>query len=236
MPLSPTPTAQRMAVALLTCAGASLVLGQALMPALPSAADAQVTTVLAHRAAVAGSGAAFLLAAALLLLGVDRLGRPTGLKARRLVAVGLATTAVGSLWPAVGRATFNLILVAITGGAPRAAAVSAAQAIGSSSAMSILLPTLAAFVLGPILLGIGLWRSGVGALWPVALWLVGVIVVNGAAQTSRPLATAGMAVAAAGLVLVGRRVPSAAAGHEVASADSPLVLSDPVSRAVASTS
>lgn len=190
----------------LAAAGASLLVAQALLPAMPGDAASQVAVGAAHRGAILGSSVAFLIAAVALVIGAAAVSGLSLGRGRRLAHVGTLLTAVGALWPAVGRASFNATLVALTGSSPRAGAVSAIHSISSSGAFAVFLPLLAAFALGPILLTAGLRREGAIAVWPALLWLAGVLIVNGAESSSRVLATVGMALVAGALIWIGRSV------------------------------
>ena len=83
-------------------------------------------------------------------------------------------------------------MVALAGHADTVAAAAAAQAIDQSGSFAILLVTLAAFALGPVILTFGLWRAGIAPIWPAILWIAGVLVVNGTSNSSRAAATVGM--------------------------------------------
>lgn len=194
---------RRRAKWLLAGAGVALVAAQAALPVMPDDAAAQVGAIRGHRGAVAASAAAFLIAGALLVMAVAALNTMAVPRARRLTRLGLVLTGLGAAWPIGGRATFNLVMVAITGGADHASAVAATHAITSSAAFTPLLITLAAFALGPIVLTIGLWRAGTVPPWPAVLWLAGVLVVNAAEASSRPVTVAGMLVAGVALAWLG---------------------------------
>ena len=103
---------------LFAAAGIALVVAQVVLPPMPDDPTQQVLRVAGHPLAFMVSAAAFLVAAAALVLGVAAIGAVPVVRARRLVRAGLVVTAVGALWPATGRATFNLVMVAIVSGAP----------------------------------------------------------------------------------------------------------------------
>jgi hypothetical protein len=187
-------------------AGAGLLTGQVILPTLPGDAAAKVATVASDRAAVTISAGAFLVSGILLVLGVLALNTVPVMRARRLVTVGMVLTAVGALWPVGGRAAYNLIMVALSSGADRASAADAAQAIDNSASLAVLLLTLVAFVLGPIVLAAGLWRADVSPIWPALLWFAGVVVVNAAESSSRLAADLGMLAVAAALAWLGARI------------------------------
>ena len=187
-------------------AGAGLLIAQMILPALPGDAAAKVATVASDRAAVTISAGAFLMSGILLVLGVLALNTVPVMRARRLVTVGMVLTAVGALWPVGGRAAYNLIMVALSSSADRASAADAARAIDDSASLAVLLLTLVAFVLGPIVLAVGLWRAGASPVWPAPLWFAGVVVVNAAESSSRLAAGLGMLAVAAALAWLGARI------------------------------
>lgn len=189
-------------------AGAALVLAQAALPAQPGAAAARATETAAHAGQVTISAVFFLLAAALLALATAAaLTRPLA-RMRRTVTVGAVLTVVGALWPACGRATYNLVMVAVTSGVTRSSGIAAARAIDQSGVFTILLLTLAAFAIGPVVLMVGLWRAKVAPVWPALLWLVGLIVVNATEASSRAVAGLGMLIAAMALAWLGSALGS----------------------------
>ena len=190
---------------LFTGAGAALFLAQVTLPAMPDGAAAKVAAVASCRAAVTVSAVAFLLSGILLVLGVVALNTAPLCRARRLVTVGMVLTAIGALWPVGGRAAYNLVMVALAG-TDHGSAADAARAIDGSGALAILLVTLLAFVLGPIVLAVGLWRADVAPIWPAPLWFLGVVVVNGAESSSRPVAGLGMLAVAVALAWLGTRI------------------------------
>jgi hypothetical protein len=191
---------------LLAGAAVGLLLGQAVLPTLPGDPVAKVAVVAANQTAVTISAAAFLASGILTVLAMMALNTADVPRARGLVTVGMVLTAVGALWPVGGRAAFNLIMLALAGGEDRASAAAAAHAIDGSGTLAILLLTLAAFALGPVILVIGLWRAGIAPVWPALLWFVGVVVVNGAEESSRPVSSVGMLAAATALTWLGATI------------------------------
>ena len=191
---------------LFTGAGACLLTAQALLPAYPSPVRRQVAVAAGHRAAEATSVVTFVAAGVLLVFAVAASSSLIVARGRALARVGLILTGIGALWPAVGRATFTAILVALTGHTDRSAAVTAVHAISDSRAFALFLPLLVAFALGPVLLTLGLRRAGALAVWPAILWFVGVLVVNAAEDQSRVLATAGMVAVATALAWIGHAI------------------------------
>jgi len=200
-----------LAPVLLGAAAVALLLAQALLPAVPSESADQVAYFAGHRAAATVAAAAFLIAAACLVVGTAAAAGAVVDRGRTLARIGVVVTGIGALWPAVGRATFDLVMVALTGKLHGTAAVDAASAITNSAALALLLVTLLAFVVGPVLLGLGLWRAGAGSWLPAALWLIGVLVVNATDTSSKVGSVIGMLLAAAALAWIGIAVPRAVA-------------------------
>lgn len=201
---------------LFAAAGVSLLVAQALLPTSSSDATGELAVAAAHRGAELGSAVAFLAAGALLVLAVASVNRNEMTRGRVLARIGLILTAIGALWPVAGRAAFNAILAALAGSSHDVASVNAVHAIGNSAAFSIFLPALAAFFVGPALLALGLRRAGALPIWPAAMWVVGVLTVNGAEDSSRVIASLGMALVAAALAWIGR---GAAAGSTTVAID-----------------
>jgi hypothetical protein len=205
-----TLLAKSSATGLFAAAGVGLLAGQALLPISPSDTAGQIAVAAAHREAELGSAVAFLAAGALLVLGALASNRIELARGRALTRVGLIVTGVGALWPVAGRATFNAILVALTGKGHGGSSVTALHAIGTSGAFAVFLPALLAFFIGPVLLALGLRRAGALPIWPSILWVVGVVTVNAAENQSRAAATIGMALVATALAWIGRGAASIA--------------------------
>jgi hypothetical protein len=184
-------------------AAATLLLAQVTLPLLPSSSAARTGVVAAHHASVLLSAVFFLLAAALLVLAAAATSTMPLPRTRRTVTTGLVLAAIGALWPACGRATYNVVLVALADGLGRSDGTAAARAIDQSGASTVLLVTLAAFVVGPTVLMVGLWRARRAPVWPAVLWVVGVVTVNAAEGSSRAVAGVGMLAAAVGLGWLG---------------------------------
>jgi hypothetical protein len=209
-----TPTASRAQAAralpasaarvLLPAAGAALVVAQAVLPTTPSTAAGQAGAVAAHRGAEVVSAAAFVLAAALLVCGLVSAAGHRFDRGRALTRIGTVVTAVGTLWLVGGRAAYNLFEVAVVGSQDHATATAVTSAVSGSAAFGVLLVTLPAFLLGPVLLGLGLWRAGLTPWWPAGLWLVGGVVVAATESSLRLGPTVGMLLLTAALVTWGR--------------------------------
>ena len=137
---------------------------------------AQLADVAAARTPELVSAALFLLAALLLIaaaIGISRLARDRG---GRLIGVGAALLGVSALWLAAGRAVFGLLLYSLTGaGISHPAAVTAITQIGSSGAFGLLFVSLAALLLAPIALSLGLWRAGRAPWWLAAIWVAATV-------------------------------------------------------------
>jgi len=137
---------------------------------------AQLADVAAARTPELVAGALFLLAALLLIpaaIGISTLARGRG---ARLIGAGAVLLGIASVWLAAGRAVFCLMLYALTGAnTPHDAAVTALDHIGNSGAYALLLISLAALLLAPVVLTLGLWRAGRAPWWLAAIWTVATI-------------------------------------------------------------
>jgi len=109
---------------LFAAAGVGLLVAQGLSPAYPDDTARQVAVAAAHRGAETGAVVAFLVAGALLSLAICGASGLVLRRGRALARVGVVLTAIGALWPVIGRAGFTATLVAVTGG-DRASAVAA---------------------------------------------------------------------------------------------------------------
>jgi hypothetical protein len=187
------------------------------MPQLPSDPITKVAAVAAHSGAVTLSASAFLVSGAMLILALVALNALQVTRARGLVRAGAIITAIATIWPIGGRAAFNLVMVAISG-ADHSSAAATAKAIDTSGAFDLLLVSLLAFVAGPVVLTIGLWRARIAPVWPAVLWLAGIVVVNAAEGSSRLVATTGMALVTAALAWLGAAAANPAAADTRAGA------------------
>ena len=61
-------------------------------------------------------------------------------------------------------------------GVTRATAVATLARIGNSGGLALLLVTLAALLLAPVVLGLGLWRAGRAPWWLAAVWVFSTVV------------------------------------------------------------
>jgi hypothetical protein len=137
----------------------------------------------AQLADVASSHTPELLAAALFLLGaillvpaaigIAKLAHGRG---GRAIAAGSILLGIASIWLAAGRAIFCLMLYTLSGeNVSRATAIAALDRIGNSGAFGMFLISLAAMLLAPIVLGLGLWRAGRAPWWLPAVWVVATV-------------------------------------------------------------
>jgi len=137
---------------------------------------AQLADVAAARGRELASAGLFVIAGVLVLLAsFGLIGLAHG-RGRRAVGVGTLLLAVSSLWLVAGRGLYESVVYAASAPSlPRAAAAATLGAIGDSSAFALFLPLLAAMMLAPLVLGVGLWRAGTTAVWPAVVWVVGLV-------------------------------------------------------------
>jgi hypothetical protein len=137
---------------------------------------AQLSDVAAARPPELVAAALFMVAALLLVpaaIGIATLAHGRG---GRLIAAGSVLLGVASIWLAAGRAVFCLLLYTLTGsGFSVHTAVVTMTRVGNSAAFGILLLTLVALLLAPVVLGLGFWRSGRGPWWLPAIWVAATI-------------------------------------------------------------
>ena len=145
---------------------------------------AQLADVTAHRAPELVSAVLFLIGGVLLVLASIGLAHlVTEGRGRALVQAGAALVGIGGLWMAAGRAMFEAIVYALAAtDTPSSAA--ALDRIGNSAATAVFIPLLLALVAGPILLTLGLGRTGVVPRWLGAVWFAGLIIFLGT-ETSK---------------------------------------------------
>lgn len=120
-----------------------------------------------------------LIAAALFVLGAV-LFVPAGIgiaqtargRGGRLLYAGAVLIAIGGMWFATGRAvTAHLLYSATAPGIPRDDALAGFVHITESSSFAIFVPLLLAFMIAPIVLGMGLWKSGLAPVWVAPAWV-----------------------------------------------------------------
>jgi hypothetical protein len=137
---------------------------------------AQLADVAGARTPELVAGALFLLAAALLIpaaIGIAGLAHGRG---GRLIGAGALLLGIASIWLAAGRAVFCFMLYALTGaGVPHGTATAALERIGGSGAFALLLVSLVALLLAPIVLTLGFWRAGRGSWWVAPIWVVATV-------------------------------------------------------------
>ena len=136
---------------------------------------AQLADVAADRTPELVSAALFLLGAILLVaaaIGISTLAHGRG---ARLIGAGAALLGISSLWLAAGRAVFGIVLYALTGAGVSPQAAATLDKIGNSGAFALLLVLLAALLLAPIMLTLGLWRAGRAPWWLAAIWITATV-------------------------------------------------------------
>lgn len=186
---------------LLGLAGVAWWLGQTLLPDMGMEWADRLAAVAAARDRQAAAAALFFIAGwSLVLAAVAAIRRvPSG---SRLTTIGVACLGLGGVWLAALRGAFTMTLYQATD--PQVP-VDAALALVSveSVAFFAILPMLPALLLGPIALAVGLRRAAMTGWLPLALWLVGIGTFVAAEFTIKAAESAGIAVAASALVLMG---------------------------------
>jgi hypothetical protein len=186
---------------LLAAAGLSWTLGQAVLPDLGLEDAERYDAVASHRGLESLSAALLVVAGALLVLGALALSRRAD---TRLLRAGTALTGLGGLWLVGGRGAFNLTFYRLTDDAvPRDAALEVLGAATGAGFVPLLL-LLPALLVGPVLLAVGLRRTGRAGWAPLGCWVVGIGVFLGTEFTVKAGEIGGIGLAAVGLALLGR--------------------------------
>ena len=190
--------------ALLGAAGLTWAVAQAVLPDMGLATPDRYDAVAAAPSREALSAALFFAAATLLVLGsLSALRRLPDGRGHRPLAVGVRMLAVGGIWLAAGRGAFNLEFATLVDASlPRETAIQVLDA-SSGPAFVPLLLTLPCLLLGPILMAIGVHRAGLAGWLPLALWVVGIGTFVATEFVLKAAETAGIAVAALALALLG---------------------------------
>ena len=217
MTTTPEDTMQRhLTTAAFSLAGLSWTLGQAVLPDMGTDTGSRYDAVAAAPTLESLSAALLVLAGVFLVLGsmaaVHRLAAWAGNRGRRLMLAGTALTALGGLWLVGGRAAFNLLFVRVveTESLSRATAVELLESSGGAGFVPLVL-MLPCLLLGPVLLAVGLKRSGLTGWLPMAAWVIGILTFLGTEFQVKAAETAGIALASVGLALAGRALDTAPA-------------------------
>jgi hypothetical protein len=201
--MTPTTTGRLGALSLLVAPG--LMLAAHLVQVSPAGHDtsSELASIAAFQTRYAVAAWLAFLAAVLMVPALLAMARPLSANRPRLAAIGVSMSLVGLL-----------ALVSLMGSGP----VSLAMVRGGDQAQMVALtdryeslPLVSAWVLlmvlgyslGPIVLGVGLWRTGYP--WAVPALLIGGLVLQIADAGRWPLA-AGFALTWAGMALVGARL------------------------------
>lgn len=192
---------------LLALAGSAWTAGQAILPDMALDTADRYDLVAASRTAESWSGALLVVAGVLLVLAALSLARrlPTGPGERghRSLAIGTGMLGLGGVWLAAGRGTFNLMFVRLTDpDVPREAALTVLEAPGNAAFAPLLL-TLPCLLLGPIVLTVGLRRTGAAGWLPLVVWVVGIAGFIASEFTVKAGEVAGIVLASVGLVMLG---------------------------------
>jgi hypothetical protein len=192
---------------LLLLAGVSWSAGQALLPDVGATWAARLEAVAAARTAETLSAGLLVLAGVLLVVAsVTAARRSVTGRGAAAIRVGTMLLAVGGVWLAAGRGAFNLLMHRLTDpGVSRESALAVADADLGAGFVPMLL-TLPVLLVAPVVLGIGVWRTGrAGILAPAALacWVVGTAVFIATEFTVKAGEIAGIALAGVGLAVLG---------------------------------
>lgn len=192
---------------LLLLGAAAWTAGQAVLPDMGLEWADRLDAVAADRSAQALSAALFLLAGVLLVAAavVAAVNARHG-RGATAVRTGTVMLGLGGVWLAAGRGVFNLHMYQVTDPAVGRDAALAVVSADVGLGFVPLVVTLPALLLGPVVLSVGLWRSGgVGRLPQAALaaWVVGIATFVASEFTAKAGEIAGLGVASVGLVLLG---------------------------------
>ena len=161
---------RHLTTAAFSLAGLSWTLGQGVLPDMGTDTGSRYDAVDAASTLQSLSAALLVLAGVFLVLGsmaaVHRLAAWTGTTGRRLMLAGTALTGLGGLWLVGGRAAFNLMFVRLveTESLSRGTAIALLESSGGTGFVPLVL-MLPCLLLGPVLLAVGLKRSGLAG-WP----------------------------------------------------------------------
>lgn len=221
MPRTPDATTRsHTPTALLAVAGLCWTVGQAVVPDMAVETVERYELVSAARGAQALSAALLVLAGWFLVLGALAIARrlatqPVG-RGSRLLTIGTGMLALGGIWLAAGRGAFNMLFLRLTHpDVPRDAAITALDTPGGAEFAPLLL-TLPALLLGPVLLSIGMRRSGRASWLPLVLWVAGIATFIASEFSSKPGEIVGIALASVALALIGHAASRPAAQQRVA--------------------
>lgn len=197
---------------LLVLAGLAWTSAQALLPDMGLEWADRLSAVADARDQQAAATALLILAGSLLVLAAIALARisVTGPGAR-LLRTGTMLLGLGGVWLVAGRGAFSMVMLRATAAEVDRDAVLAMLSGGDGPEYLALLPTLPALLVGPVLLAIGIRRARRGSWFPLICWVAGIGTFVGSEFTSKLGETLGIAVASAGLVLIGRALSAQAA-------------------------
>lgn len=201
---APTTTTRSIVIpGLFGLAGITWWLGQTLLPDMGMEWADRLAAVASARDRQGAAAAFFFIAGWSLVLAAIAAIRqvPTG-RGSRLITIGVACLGLGGVWLAALRGAFTMTLYQATD--PQVP-VDAAIALVSveSAAFVAILPMLPALLLGPIALAVGLRRAAMTSWLPLALWVVGIGTFMATEFTIKAAESAGIALAAIALVLMG---------------------------------
>ena len=192
---------------LMLLAGAAWTAGQAVLPDMGLDWGERLDAVADARGAQTLSTGLFVLAGILLVAAAVSAARlPAAGRGARAIGIGTLLLGIGGIWLAAGRGAFNMQMYRWTDPAipPDAALDIAVADVGPG--FDPLLLALPALLLGPVLLAVGARRAGRAGNLPwvaLACWVVGIGTFMATEFTVKAGEVVGLAVASAGLVLLG---------------------------------
>lgn len=190
----------------LVLAGVAWTAGQAVLPDMGTGSADRLAAVAADRPAQALSAALFVIAGGLLVvaaaIAVPR--APAG-RGAGLTRTGLLMIALGGVWLAAGRGAFNVLMYRLTDPAVAGGAAVDVLDADVGPGYLVLVLTLPALLLGPVVLAAGVLRAGAGPRGWLALvaWVVGVGAFVVSEFSVKAVEVAGLAVATVALALLG---------------------------------
>lgn len=194
----------RPALVLLSLAGVAWTSAQALLPDMGLEEAERLAAVAAAPGRQSAAAGLLMLAGSLLVVSAVILSRTarTG-RGARLIRVGTLLLALGGVWLVAGRGAFSSTMLRLTGPEIDSATAVRILSDGGGPEFAALLPTLPALLLGPVLLAVGVRRAGLGSWLPLTCWVLGIGAFVAFEFTNKVGETLGVAVASAGLVLIG---------------------------------
>lgn len=158
-------------------AGLAIFAGIAVRSDNSDATANQLADVAASRTPELLSFFLLMLGAALIIPATMALAGLASGRGGRLIYVGACLMTLSVITLAAGWAMSKLLLYNATeSGVPADQELAFYEQLTGSAAYAVFLPLILALLIGPLLIAIGLNRSGVISIWPVVLWVVGSVI------------------------------------------------------------